>query len=326
VSPLAEFFSAFTSGEALVQLLTLIFLELVLGIDNLVFIAITTNRLPASKQHIGRRLGLMGALAMRVAMLCALSLLVGLSATLFTVPVLNIPITARSIVLVVGGTYLIFKGIDELRDKLALKEEREAASGLEGGRASSQIGLAQAIGTIVAMDAVFSLDSVITAVGLANSLPIMIVAVMVAVMVMIAFADPISNFINKHAEMKILALAFIVVIGVTLVCSGLGVELPEEAVYFAMFFCLGVVLILMRYRSNLNEMVAEKNGAASADAASATGRTAVGSAVRGTGAASPAVQDESVRHGSKRPEDLSDEELRDIVAGTLGLMPSTETA
>lgn len=253
-----EFLSAFMSGEAIVELLTLIFLEMVLGIDNLVFIAITTNRLPESKQHIGRRVGLMGALCMRIALLCTISWIVSFTTPLFTLPYVGTPITVRSLVLIAGGIYLVYKGITEIRDKVQLKEER-AEVGYEGAEAPHKIGLVQAVVTIMIMDIVFSLDSVITAVGLVNQLPIMIAAVMIAVFVMIIFADPISDFINKHAEVKILALTFILLVGVVLVCSGLDIEIPSAMIYFAMFFCLAVELIQMRYNSNLKKMLAENN-------------------------------------------------------------------
>lgn len=299
---LLEFFSAFASGEAIIELLTLIFLEMVLGIDNLVFIAITTNRLPAQKQHIGRRLGLLGALVMRVLLLCTISFIVGLTKPLFTLPAVGTPITVRSLVLIVGGIYLVYKGITEIRDKVQLKEERQQV-GYEGAAATHLIGLPQAVGTIMVMDVVFSLDSVITAVGLVDVLPIMITAVMVAVFVMIIFADPISNFINSHAEIKLLALSFIFLVGVVLVLSGLDIEIPEPMIYFGMFFCLAVELIQMRYNKNLKNMLAENNAQRE----------------RSAGAS---FDNEYAKYLEGRDErfgrdELPDEELRDIVAAVL---------
>ena len=165
--------------------------------------------------------------------------------------------SVRDIVLLLGGAYLIYKGIDEMRDVLALTEEK--ASHSEEHKAKHQIGLGQAIGTIMVMDVVFSIDSVITAVGLANYLIIMILAVVIAVVMMMVFIDPISDFINKHTEMKILALCFISVIGILLVLDSLGINSGIEVldmhmeklmVYFAMVFAFVLELIQMRWSSN----------------------------------------------------------------------------
>ena len=185
--------------------------------DNLVFISITTNRLPPEKQHIGRKLGLAGALVMRILFLCFASYLVHMTASLFTVNLgaYSHGFSVRDIVMLVGGGYLIYKGISELIDVLALTEIKAETS--EEHKARHLIGLPQAVGTIMVMDLVFSIDSVITAVGLAEHLIVMILAVMIAVFIMMIFIDPISNFINSHPEMKILALVFICAIGVLLV-------------------------------------------------------------------------------------------------------------
>ncbi len=254
-----EFFAAFSTSQAWVELLVLIFLEMVLGIDNLVFIAITTNRLPEEKRHIGRRFGLLGALCMRILLLCTITWIVSHNDPLFVLPVVGTPITVRSLVLIIGGIYLIYKGISELHEKVTLKEEL-AEVGHPDALAARRVGLPQAIVTIMVMDIVFSLDSVITAVGLVGSLPIMITAVILAVLVMIVFADPISDFINDHADIKILALTFILLVGCILVCSGLSIEIPETTVYFAMFFALAVNLIQMLYARNLRRMVEQANG------------------------------------------------------------------
>lgn len=243
-----DFFSIFASPQAWVELATLTFLELVLGIDNLVFIAITTDRLPDNKKHIGRRLGLFGALVMRIILLCCISWLASLHATLFTIgflPGAMGEINARDIIMLAGGAYLVYKGITELIGKITLKEEREEA---ETGQQRKRIGLAHAVGLIMMMDVIFSLDSVITAVGMVNDLPIMITAVMVAVAVMIIFADPISEFINAHSGVKILALSFIVIIGVVLLCEGFDIELNKVAVYFSMGFALIVQIVEIKWK------------------------------------------------------------------------------
>lgn len=252
--------SVFATPEAWISLLTLIFLEIVLGVDNLVFISITTDRLPEEKQHIGRKLGLGGALVMRVIFLCFASYLVHMTTPLFTINlgIFEHGFSMRDIVLLLGGVYLIYKGISEVREVLSLSEIK-AESNPER-QASRLLGLPQAIATIMVMDLVFSIDSVITAVGLAEHLIIMIIAVMVAVIIMMVFIDPISNFINSRPQMKILALVFIVAIGVLLVLDSMAIHSGIEVldmhmeklmVYFAMVFAIVLELIQMKYLSNL---------------------------------------------------------------------------
>lgn len=251
--------SIFTTPEAWISLVTLIFLEIVLGIDNLVFISITTNRLPHDKQHIGRKLGLAGALVMRILFLCFASYLVHMTNPVFTVDLgaYSHGFSVRDIVLLLGGAYLIYKGISEIVDMLRLTEVKATHS--EEHKALHMIGLPQAVGTIMVMDIVFSIDSVITAVGMADHLIIMIIAVMLAVFMMMIFIDPISDFINGHPEMKMLALTFIVAIGALLVMDSIGfhtgielIHMPLEKliVYFSMVFCIVLELIQMRYNAN----------------------------------------------------------------------------
>lgn len=259
--------SIFATPEAWISLITLIFLEIVLGIDNLVFISITTNRLPEDKQHIGRKLGLAGALVMRVLFLCFASYLVHMTDALFTVDLgpYQHGFSVRDIVLLLGGAYLIYKGISEVIDMLRLTEVKAHHS--EEHKALHMIGLPQAVGTIMVMDIVFSIDSVITAVGMADHLIIMIIAVMLAVFMMMIFIDPISNFINGHPEMKMLALTFIVAIGALLVIDAAGfhtgiemLHMPLEKimVYFAMVFCIVLELIQMRYNYALKAWMAQR--------------------------------------------------------------------
>ena len=255
-------FSIFLTAEAWISLVTLIFLEIVLGVDNLVFISITTNRLPKEKQHLGRRAGLLGALLMRILFLCFASFLVHLTTPLFTIDIgfYAHGYSVRDIVMLAGGAYLIYKGIAELLDVLRLTEIKAESS--EEHRKQHAITLPQAVGTIMVMDLVFSIDSVITAVGLAQHLIIMILAVMIAVVVMMVFIDPIANFINGHPEMKILALVFIVAIGVLLVLDSAGIHTDVEMldmhveklmVYFAMIFSIILEVIQMRFSSNLKK-------------------------------------------------------------------------
>ena len=250
--------SFFATPEAWISLVTLTFLEIVLGVDNIVFITITSDRLPEEKQHIGRKLGLAGAFVTRVIFLCFASFLVSLTTPLFTLPFNGHGFSVRDIVMFVGGAYLIYKGVEELRSILALTEERAEAQHHESER--KNLTLPKAVGTIMVMDVVFSIDSVITAVGLAEHLIIMILAVMIAIIVMMVFIDAVSNFINKHAEMKILALTFIAVIGALLVIDALGfhsgievIGIPGEKfmIYFAMVFAFVLELIQIRYNNNL---------------------------------------------------------------------------
>lgn len=262
--------SIFTTPEAWISLITLLFLEIVLGVDNLVFIAITTDRLPAEKQHLGRKIGLLGALFMRILFLCFASFLVHMTTPLFTIPFIEINgepmgFSVRDLVLLAGGIYLIYKGIDEIRSVLNLTEEKEQH---EPEVHRSAITLPQAVITIMIMDLVFSIDSVITAVGLAQHLIIMILAVIIAVVLMMVFIDAISNFINQHTEIKILALVFIVMIGILLTLDGLGINsgieildmhLEKLMVYFAMVFSIILELIQMKYKKNYQMWVARKN-------------------------------------------------------------------
>ena len=272
--------SIFCTAEAWISLGTLIFLEIALGVDNIVFITITTNRLPQSKQRLGRKLGLLGALVMRSLFLCFASFLVHMTDPLFTVNLgaFNHGFSVRDIVLLLGGVYLIYKGIVECRSVLKLDEERDAwekeKNGDESAGTIKRIGLPQAIATIMVMDVVFSIDSVITAVGLAEHLIIMILAVFIAIILMMLFIDQVSDFINKNAEIKILALVFITVIGVLLLLDSLGINSGIEVldmhaeklmVYFAMVFALIMDLIQLRYKNNLSKFKKSCEQEASAD-------------------------------------------------------------
>ena len=270
--------SIFATPEAWISLITLMFLEVVLGVDNIVFISITSNRLAPEKQHIGRKLGLAGAMVSRCIFLCFASYLVHMSNPLFTVDLgfFAHAFSVRDLVLLFGGAYLIYKGVSELRDVLALTEEKAEAAG--AGEGKHRIGLAQAIATIMVMDVVFSIDSVITAVGLAEHLIIMIMAVVFAIIIMMVFIDAISDFINKHTEMKILALVFIGVIGVLLFLDSLGINSGIEVldmhmeklmVYFAMVFAVVLEVIQMRWSGNLARWKAGLAAEAKAEAAPA---------------------------------------------------------
>ncbi|MBI2219380.1 MAG: TerC family protein [Candidatus Rokubacteria bacterium] len=230
------------TADALIALVTLSALEIVLGIDNLVFITILTGRLPRDRQAGARRTGLVLALGMRIALLFAISWIMGLTRPLFAV--LGQEFSGRDLILLGGGLFLVFKATWEIYDKLEV-EHREETSG--AGRAT----FASVITQIVLLDIVFSLDSVITAVGMANQIAIMVAAMVIAMLVMLVAMEGVSAFIERHPSLKILALSFLLLIGVMLVAEGTGAHVSKGYVYFAMAFSLGVELLNMRYRRRL---------------------------------------------------------------------------
>ncbi len=268
----AELAAAFSTPESYVQLLILAFMEIILGIDNIVFISITSDRLPVKQQHIGRRLGLAAAMVTRICLLFTLSWIMHLNNVLFNLG--PIEVTGKGIILFVGGIYLIYKGISETREMLLLTEEREA-HGHPDHKPKPPLGLGRAVATIAAMDIVFSLDSVITAVGMVDHVIIAAIAIVIAIIFMMACADVVSDFINKNPEIKLLALFFIMAIGTLLIVEFFGIEEIggmeiKWFVYFAMFFSLIVTVLQMRYNRNLQKMHAEiaehKEALASGDA------------------------------------------------------------
>src|SRR5512137_2063694 len=228
-----------TEPETWISLATLAAMEIVLGVDNIVFLTILAGKLPASEQPLARRLGLAAALGTRLALLFAISALMGLTANLFTV--VGQGISGRDLILAAGGLFLIGKATFEIHDKL---EASHAEHGLRGGKASFGWTILQ----IALLDIVFSLDSVITAVGMARHVEVMVVAMVVAVGVMLAFAGPIGRFVDQHPTVKMLALSFLILIGVMLVAEAVGQHLPRGYVYFAMGFSLAVELLNLRVR------------------------------------------------------------------------------
>jgi predicted tellurium resistance membrane protein TerC len=225
--------------DGLVSLLTLSAMEIVLGIDNVVFIAILVAKLPAARQAFARRLGLILALGIRIGLLFAISWMMGLTKPWFEL--MGHGFSGRDLILLVGGLFLIFKATWEIYDKL---EADHAEHGGQGGRASFGLVLAQ----ILMLDIVFSLDSVITAVGMAQHISIMVIAMVVAMLVMLGSASAVSGFVERHPSVKILALSFLLLIGVMLVADGMGHHMPKGYIYVAMAFSLGVELLNMRYR------------------------------------------------------------------------------
>ena len=229
----------FTS-ENLIALLTLSSLEIVLGIDNIVFISILCAKLPPGQQAKARQIGLLLAMGMRVALLLAISWVIGLTAPLFMLPVLEQEISGRDLILLFGGLFLVGKATWEIHDKLEGGDHARATP-----RAAS---FASILVQIVLLDVVFSLDSVITAVGLARAIEVMIAAVVIAVVVMMVFAGRISDFIERHPTFKMLALSFLLLIGVVLIADGFEQHVSKGYIYFAMAFSLFVEVLNIRLR------------------------------------------------------------------------------
>ncbi|MGH7417569.1 MAG: TerC family protein [Candidatus Rokuibacteriota bacterium] len=227
------------STDGLIALAALTAMEIVLGIDNIVFITILTDRLPPSQRSLGRRLGLGFALGTRIALLFAITWIMGLTAPLFTL--LGREISARGLILLAGGLFLIFKATREIYTKV---EEPGEPHERGGGRA----GLVGVVAQIAVIDLVFSLDSVITAIGMANHVVTMVIAVIIAMLVMMLAINTVSHFVERHPSVKILALAFLLLIGVMLVAEGMGRHVEKGYIYAAMVFSLFVEVLNMRYR------------------------------------------------------------------------------
>ena len=227
-------------GTWVVALLTLTVLEIVLGIDNIVFISILVGKLPKADQDRARIIGLSLAMIMRIGLLFTISWVIGLTAPLFNI--LGQDISGRDLILLGGGLFLIGKATVEIHDRL---EGEEHGTNVSGGRAS----FASIIAQILALDLVFSLDSVITAVGMAEDLWVMVTAVVVAVGVMLFSSGMISDFVNRHPTVKMLALSFLLLIGTSLVAEGLEFHIPKGYVYFAMAFSVFVEILNLRMRS-----------------------------------------------------------------------------
>jgi predicted tellurium resistance membrane protein TerC len=231
---------AFLTSEGLLALVTLTFLEIILGVDNVIFISILAGKLPPPEQAKARRLGLAAAMVMRILLLLSIAAIVRLTAPLFTV--LGQEVSGRDLILIVGGLFLLGKATLEIHERL----EGEAEHG--GGRAAPS--LAGVITQIMALDIVFSIDSVITAVGMANDVSIMIAAVVLSVVIMMVSAGAVSAFVGRHPTVKVLALSFLLLIGLSLVADGLGLHIPKGYIYFAMGFSVFVEMINLKIRGS----------------------------------------------------------------------------
>jgi predicted tellurium resistance membrane protein TerC len=223
--------------SGLVALTTLTFLEIVLGVDNVIFISILSSKLPGSQQGSARRIGLLAAMGMRILLLLSIVWIIRLTAPLFVI--LGRPISGRDLILMGGGLFLLAKATTEIHERLEGEEGHSTAR--------LRPSFAAVITQIAVLDVVFSLDSVITAVGMAEEI-IIITAVILAVCVMMFSAGPISAFVNRHPTVKVLALSFLLLIGISLVGEGLGMHIPKGYIYFAMGFSVFVELINLRVR------------------------------------------------------------------------------
>ena len=240
-----EMLSLLSDPEAWIAFFTLTALELVLGIDNIVFISILVDKLPPQSREKARKTGLFFAMFMRIALLLLLAWIVGATEPLFSV--LGQPVSPRDIILIAGGLFLLWKSTQEIHQLLE-GEEGEAAKSVKAT-------FTAIILQIIVIDLVFSLDSIITAVGKANDVSVMIAAVVASVGLMMLFAKSIGTFVSDHPTIKMLALSFLLLVGMTLVADGLGHHVPKAYIYFAMAFSLGVEMLNLRLRKKQSKPV-----------------------------------------------------------------------
>jgi predicted tellurium resistance membrane protein TerC len=231
-----------TDPQIWIALATLTFLEIVLGVDNIIFISILSGKLPEAQQARARRIGLLGAMLTRVALLFSLAWIIKLTAPWFTL--FGHEISGRDLILILGGLFLIGKSTYEIHDKLEGEE----------GHASSKVAASfgSVIVQIMILDIVFSLDSVITAVGMVDELWVMVTAVVIAVALMMVSAEPISHFVHRHPTVKMLALSFLLLIGMSLMLEGFGQHIPKGYIYFAMGFSVFVEMVNLRLRRKVD--------------------------------------------------------------------------
>jgi predicted tellurium resistance membrane protein TerC len=225
----------FADPNLWLSLLTLTALEIVLGIDNLVFISVVAAKLPPEQRERARKLGLTAALGMRIVLLASIAWIIGLTAPVFTLPFIDHTVSWRDLILLTGGIFLLAKGTHEIHGTIEGDEEHET-----GAKAAT---FGAVVGQIVVLDIVFSIDSVVTAVGMAEHLPIMIAAVVIAMVIMMWSSGPVARFIQDHPTTKMLALAFLLLVGMALVADGMHFHIPRGYLYFAIAFSMLVEIL-----------------------------------------------------------------------------------
>ncbi len=241
----------FANPAIWVSLLTLTFLEIVLGIDNVIFISIVAGKLPEEKQRRARNIGLTLAMVFRIGLLLCISWIIGLKDPVFTIPAIevltdkSIPLSYKDIILIAGGIFLIAKSTMEIHHKFRNDGKQEFK------KENKVIGFGAVIFQIVLVDAVFSFDSILTAIGLVENVIIMIIAVIVSIGIMMIFAGPVTKIINAHPTLQMLALSFLVVIGVVLIASGLHQEISKSIIYSCLFFSLVVEMLNIKIRKRV---------------------------------------------------------------------------
>lgn len=240
---------ALLTTEGIISLLTLTFLEIVLGIDNIVFISITAGRLPLADQKKARNLGILLALVVRIALLFGVSWIIGLKEPFITLG--EFELSFRDLILIIGGLFLLGKSTSEIHAKLEGEDEE--------ARQVNVMSMRGAVLQIILLDVVFSLDSILTAVGLVEDVMIIVIAIVISLAVMLIFAEKISNFINNHPAMKLLAVSFLMMIGLVLVVEGLHVHVPKGYIYFSMAFALGIEILNMKIRKRSKPVALKKD-------------------------------------------------------------------
>ena len=236
--------------QMLISLLTLIALEVILGIDNVIFISILASKLPANQQKKARLYGLILAMVLRLGLLAVISFIMKLDNDLFRI--LNQGISVKDLILIVGGLFLLYKSATEIYHKM------EGEQGNQSKKIKA-VTFTQVIIQILIMDLVFSVDSIITAIGMVKEVWIMYVAIIVTVLIMLVAAEPISNFVNKHPAFKMLALSFLLLIGFALISEGFGVEIPKGYIYFSMAFSMLVSIFQVRMNRNSKPVVTHEH-------------------------------------------------------------------
>ena len=231
--------------EVWIALATLTALEIVLGIDNIIFISVLVGNLPENQRQRGRVIGLALAMIMRLLLLFLLTWIIGLTEPLITISTLDL--SGRDLILIFGGLFLLAKSTHEIHNSLEIPAEEKKTSGVSS--------FTSVIVQIALIDMVFSLDSVITAVGLVKEIPVMVAAIVISVAVMMVAAKPIGEFVDNNPTIKILALSFLILVGVTLFTEGLGFHIPKGYIYFAMAFSVAVEMINIKLRSRMNKPV-----------------------------------------------------------------------